>query len=153
MGYRLGINLGFAINRYMEPEAWSKIVSEDLGLHYVQFVADLLNPFLPKDYVDAQIKRIVACKEHCDSGGERVHQRVYTGESSDASRRGGAENLAGVVPLAAGDRCAPGCEKSGQPFRHYDLPGLRGREAAGVHRGRGCEGLAETELLRQGTGV
>lgn len=58
MGYRLGINLGFAINKYTEPEVWSRIVAEDLELKYVQFVADLLNPFLPEDYKKSQIKRI-----------------------------------------------------------------------------------------------
>ena len=50
--------MGFATNRYVEPEIWSKIVREDLGLSSVQFVADLLNPFLPDDYILSQIKRI-----------------------------------------------------------------------------------------------
>ncbi|MDR0708880.1 MAG: sugar phosphate isomerase/epimerase [Spirochaetaceae bacterium] len=64
MSYRLGINLGFAINRYIEPEVWTKIVSKDLGLKYVQFVADLLNPFWPESYVKDQIRRIkTAVKE------------------------------------------------------------------------------------------
>lgn len=45
MSYRLGMNLGFAVNKYIEPEVWSRIVAEDLELHYVQMVADLLNPF------------------------------------------------------------------------------------------------------------
>jgi len=58
MAYRLGTNLGFAINKYIEPEIWAKIVREDLGLSSVQFVADLLNPFLPDDYIDSQIRRI-----------------------------------------------------------------------------------------------
>lgn len=58
MNLKLGINLGFAINRYMEPEEWTRIVSEDLGLKHVQFVADLLNPFWPKDYIEEQIGRI-----------------------------------------------------------------------------------------------
>lgn len=58
MGYRLGINLGFAINKYIEPEVWSDIVANDLGLHYVQMVADLLNPFWDKEYLCDQIKRI-----------------------------------------------------------------------------------------------
>ena len=35
----LGINLGFAINKYFEPQIWTKIVREDLGLDRVQFVA------------------------------------------------------------------------------------------------------------------
>ncbi|MDR2619220.1 MAG: sugar phosphate isomerase/epimerase [Treponema sp.] len=60
MSYRLGINLGFAINKYIEPEVWTRIVRKDLGLKYVQFVADLLNPFWPKDYIADQIKRIKA---------------------------------------------------------------------------------------------
>ena len=65
MGYRLGTNLGFAINKYIEPEVWARIVAEDLGLQYVQFVADLLNPFLPEEYVKGQVKRIQdATKEH-----------------------------------------------------------------------------------------
>lgn len=58
MGYRLGINLGFAVNKYNEPEVWSRIVSEELGLHYVQMVADLLNPFWDREYVKSQIARI-----------------------------------------------------------------------------------------------
>lgn len=58
MNLKLGINLGFAVNKYVEPEEWTRIVREELGLRHVQFVADLLNPFLPKDYIEDQIKRI-----------------------------------------------------------------------------------------------
>ncbi|MDR1105491.1 MAG: sugar phosphate isomerase/epimerase [Treponema sp.] len=65
MGYRLGINLGFAVNKYTEPEVWSRIVREDLGLCYVQVVADLLNPFWPREYIDDQLRRIrSAVKEY-----------------------------------------------------------------------------------------
>jgi sugar phosphate isomerase/epimerase len=65
MSYKLGINLGFATNRYVEPEVWARIVRKDLGLRYVQFVADLLNPFWPQGYIDAQVARIQAsCREH-----------------------------------------------------------------------------------------
>ena len=60
MKIKLGINLGFAVNRYVEPERWAKIVREDLGLSSVQFVADLLNPFLPDGYVESQVGRIQA---------------------------------------------------------------------------------------------
>ena len=41
----LGLNLGFANNRFPEPEVWTKIV-HDLGINTVQFVADILNPML-----------------------------------------------------------------------------------------------------------
>ncbi|MCL2098840.1 MAG: sugar phosphate isomerase/epimerase [Oscillospiraceae bacterium] len=65
MNLKLGINLGFAVNRYIEPEIWAKIVSRDLGLKSVQFAADLLNPFLPESYVKQLTGRIKnAVKEY-----------------------------------------------------------------------------------------
>ena len=45
--YPIGVNLGFAVNRYPEPNDWIPIVAEDIGVKRVQFVADLLNPALP----------------------------------------------------------------------------------------------------------
>jgi D-erythrulose 1-phosphate 3-epimerase len=63
MKTRLGINCGFAINRYMEPEEWGRIIGEDLGLESVQFVTDLLNPFLPDDYIDNYIQRTLKSQE------------------------------------------------------------------------------------------
>ncbi len=58
MDLKLSVNCGFAINRYVEPEVWGRIVGEEFGLSSVQFVADLLNPFLPKDIIKSQIARI-----------------------------------------------------------------------------------------------
>ncbi len=54
MKLSLGVNLGFAINKYFEPNVWPKVVRE-MGLSNAQFVADILNPFMPKDWVDKQI--------------------------------------------------------------------------------------------------
>ena len=45
--FTLGINMGFATNRFPEPAVWAQLVSEEMGLHAVQLVADLLNPFWP----------------------------------------------------------------------------------------------------------
>ncbi|HJN18913.1 MAG TPA: sugar phosphate isomerase/epimerase [Armatimonadota bacterium] len=59
MKLQLGINCGFAINRFPEPEVWLRIVGEELGLRSCQFVADLLNPFLPQDLVDEQADKIL----------------------------------------------------------------------------------------------
>ena len=78
MRLKLGINLGFAINRYIEPEAWAEIVGERLGLRYVQFVADLLNPFLPDDYLRSQIKRIRAATAKYDVRVEGLFTSAYT---------------------------------------------------------------------------
>jgi sugar phosphate isomerase/epimerase len=56
---KLGVNLGFATNKYVEPHVWARIVAEDMGLKYVQFVADLLNVFLPDDVVEEQTEQII----------------------------------------------------------------------------------------------
>jgi len=52
--FRLAVNAGFAVNRFPEPEVWLRIVGETLGVRHAQFVADLLNPFLPAEIVRAQ---------------------------------------------------------------------------------------------------
>ncbi|MFH1400051.1 MAG: TIM barrel protein [Nanoarchaeota archaeon] len=51
----LGINTGFALNRYPTAEGWTRVVREDLDLDTVQFTADLLNASLPADIIEAQI--------------------------------------------------------------------------------------------------
>lgn len=58
MAFRLGIDLGFTRSRYQEPEVWTKIVREDLGLKHVSMVADILNPDWPDEYLQSLLKRI-----------------------------------------------------------------------------------------------
>jgi len=41
---KLGINNCFAVKRWPEPEEWCKIIGKELGLRYVQFSFDLLDP-------------------------------------------------------------------------------------------------------------
>lgn len=57
MALRLGINTGFAVNRYSEPEAWTSVVKK-AGVNYVQFTADLLNVSLPDKIINSQVDRI-----------------------------------------------------------------------------------------------
>jgi D-erythrulose 1-phosphate 3-epimerase len=57
MSYRLGVDLGFARNRYHEPEVWTKVTREELGLGYVSMVADIFNPSWPKEYREKLIER------------------------------------------------------------------------------------------------
>jgi sugar phosphate isomerase/epimerase len=78
MGHRLGINLGFAINKYIEPEVWARVVREDLGLGYVQFVADLLNPFWPEGYIADQLSRIKAAVKQYDLAVESLFTSAFT---------------------------------------------------------------------------
>lgn len=54
------MNLGFAINKYVEPEVWARLVAEEMGVKRVQLVADLLNVFLPEPYIQEQVERIQA---------------------------------------------------------------------------------------------
>jgi len=59
VSYVLGINTGFAVNRYSEPEEWTRVVG-DLGLTAVQLTADLLNPDLPGAVLHDHVRRINA---------------------------------------------------------------------------------------------
>lgn len=85
MNLQLGINAGFATNRFPEPEVWLRIVGEELGLRCCQFVADLLNPWLPQGLVDEQAERIienarrydVAIRTTFTSAFTRVHHIMH----------------------------------------------------------------------------
>ncbi|HSR10651.1 MAG TPA: TIM barrel protein [Thermodesulfobacteriota bacterium] len=45
---RLGVNNGFALKNWPEPEEWAKIIAGEFGLKEVQFSFDLLDPTLPE---------------------------------------------------------------------------------------------------------
>jgi D-erythrulose 1-phosphate 3-epimerase len=63
--YRLGINTGFAVNRYSEPEEWVRIIGDELGVQITQFTADMLNVDLPKKIIYKQVDRIQkACETY-----------------------------------------------------------------------------------------
>lgn len=65
MSYRLGINTGFALNRFSEPEEWARICGEELGVKYIQFTADMLNPYLPKKIIESNVERILnSCNKY-----------------------------------------------------------------------------------------
>ena len=64
MAFTLGINTGFAVNRYSEPEVWTDIVGGQLGIRAVQVTADILNPDLPVEILSNHTSRIVKGLEH-----------------------------------------------------------------------------------------
>ncbi|MDZ4858548.1 MAG: TIM barrel protein [Candidatus Hydrogenedentes bacterium] len=74
MHVTLGINTGFAINRFPEHDDWISVVADDLGLDTVQFTADLLNPFLPEDIIAREADTI---RELCAKKSVRV-QTTFT---------------------------------------------------------------------------
>ena len=58
-----GINLSFAIKRWVEPEVWAEMVSRQLGLRLVQFTYDLLDPWWPSEsrkVMAARVRRATA---------------------------------------------------------------------------------------------
>ncbi len=58
MKLKFGINTGFAINRFVEPDDWAYIVAYELGLNMVQFTADLLNPWYPDRIIKRETEKI-----------------------------------------------------------------------------------------------
>jgi len=77
--YHLGINCGFAINRFPEPEVWMPLVRERFGLDCVQFVADLLNPLWPRAILQDQVRTILDL-------GDRLGVRVQSTFTSAFTR-------------------------------------------------------------------
>jgi sugar phosphate isomerase/epimerase len=53
-----GINLSFAVKRWVEPAVWAELVSRQLGLRLVQFTYDLLDPWWPAASRDAMAARV-----------------------------------------------------------------------------------------------
>lgn len=63
-----GINLGFAIKRWPQPQQWAALVREELGLELVQFSFDLLDPWWPEH------RRLAArARQAAEQHGIRIH--------------------------------------------------------------------------------
>ena len=58
MKINLGLHLGFASTRFNDPKIWTKIVREEFGLDYVQFVSDMIEPSLPKNIIKEEIAKV-----------------------------------------------------------------------------------------------
>lgn len=85
--YNIGINLGFAVNRFPEPEEWIEAVLE-IGVRRVQFVADLLNPYLPKNYRKSKIEKI---RELCGQHGIII-ESAFTGSFTRVNHFGSEDS-------------------------------------------------------------
>ena len=57
MKYNLGINTGFAVNRFCEPNELFTFIRKDLKIKNIQLSADLLSPFYDKYLLKKQIKK------------------------------------------------------------------------------------------------
>jgi len=72
---KLGINNCFAVKRWPEPWAWSRIVGKDLGLDVVQFSYDLLDPMLREPILSLIADETL---EACRSNGVTI-DTTFTG--------------------------------------------------------------------------
>ncbi|MDG0813347.1 apurinic/apyrimidinic endonuclease family protein [Cohnella rhizosphaerae] len=123
---KLGINMGFANNKYPEPHVWTRIVAEEMGLKYVQFVADLLNVYLPDDIVQEQTEQII---ENADKYGLSITSsflssftRVNHFMHPDAKQR---QAWLAWFKKVRGDLREDGRQDDGRPSRHSYFFGLR----------------------------
>jgi len=46
---KLGLNLSFAVKRWIEPERLAKLVKDDFGVDHIQFTWDLIDPWWPEE--------------------------------------------------------------------------------------------------------
>ena len=59
MKFDLGINTGFAVNRFCEPKELFHFIKDELKLKKVQLSADLLSPYLDKKILKSQTKKYI----------------------------------------------------------------------------------------------
>lgn len=52
----IGLNLSFAVKRWIEPRQLAKMCKNDFGVKHIQFTWDLINPWWPKIQRDQMIK-------------------------------------------------------------------------------------------------
>lgn len=79
---RLGINTGFAVNRYPVPEQWMRIIGKDLDLRYIQLTADLINPCWGDHIIQDLIDRINKCKIKYNVSIESLMTGAFTRTSN-----------------------------------------------------------------------
>jgi len=152
-----GVNLSFAVKRWPEPEAWARLVREELGLSLVQFSFDLLDPWWPDDLALPLARRVrgaVAANGltlhsafvglaaytyngllHPDAEGRRAARRWWE-RAVDLAAEMGAKAVGGpvggmsVVQAAQGDEAARRYEELlGTLTRLTERAAARGLEA------------------------
>jgi sugar phosphate isomerase/epimerase len=53
---KLGLNLSFAVKRWMEPQKLAAMCKNDFGVEHVQFTWDLIDPWWPEKQRDVMVK-------------------------------------------------------------------------------------------------
>lgn len=101
----LGFNCNCFTNRYDEPEEWTALCKE-MGIHYVMFNVDLIDPWWSWDVQKKLLDRTLECcnkndvKIFCSFGGHHGHQH-YLGHFDDGARAEGVKFFKNAVRQAA----------------------------------------------------
>ena len=53
---KIGLNLSFAVKRWMKPEQLAKMCRQDFGVEHVQFTWDLIDPWWPEEQRDKMVE-------------------------------------------------------------------------------------------------
>lgn len=87
----LGLNCNCFTNRWTEPEEWTRLCAQELGVHVVQYCIDLLDPYYPwaiqqricDETLNAAAKHGITIKS--SFGGHHSHQH-YLGHPDKEAR-------------------------------------------------------------------
>ena len=52
---KLGLNLSFAVKRWLDPVQLARMIKQDFGTDHVQFTWDLIDPWWPEEYRDVMV--------------------------------------------------------------------------------------------------
>ena len=87
--YFLGLNNGWVVKRFPEPEVWAEIAATKLDVNIIQFSFDLLDPMIDEDILSETISRTLdSCKQYgiklqsCFTGGIGYNSNLLLHPSS-----------------------------------------------------------------------
>lgn len=126
-------------------------MSETAFYTLLSLVADLLNVYLPEDYIRSQVERIRASTDRYGLERSRdyvdVHECFHSGQSLHASRSGSENDLARLIQAVRKGVEGARREVDGQPLRHSDIRGLRQYRTPRVCDWRGAEAVERAQLV------
>jgi sugar phosphate isomerase/epimerase len=118
---KLGVNLSFAIKRWIEPNALADVVAGTLGMKWVQYTWDLTDPWWPQAERDrlarahAEALSAAGCVVESSFGGLASYSYSHFLAPSPELRRLGREHLKRAIDMTA----AMGVPAAGMPFGSY----------------------------------
>ena len=72
---KLGLNLSFAVKRWLNPVQLAKMIKNDFKIDHVQFTWDLIDPWWPEEYRDVMARQYREAFCGCRSSDRRHIRR------------------------------------------------------------------------------